>query len=157
VASLKVFLAYAESGKLSVATVSGREEDSPFEESVRRAVEGLGYEVVPQVGEAGFFIDLGVRDRANARRFILGIECDGATYHSSRSARDRDRLVRQCLKIMAGSYIASGPRIGSSDKPTNFEKLQRQSKPPKIGKTNHAAKIETNGEIIRDEALPKTG
>jgi very-short-patch-repair endonuclease len=155
VASLKVFLAYAESGKLSVATVSGRAEDSPFEESVRRAVEGLGYEVVPQVGEAGFFIDLGVRDRQTPGRFILGIECDGATYHSSRSARDRDRL-RQAVLEDHGWVIH---RVWSTDwlqrQADQLRKIAAAIEAAKIGKTNHAAKIETNGEIIRDEALPK--
>lgn len=98
VAALKVFLNYAATGRLGIAVATGREEDSPFEESVRHAVESLGYEVVPQVGEAGFFIDLGVRDRNEPGRFILGIECDGATYHSSRSARDRDRLRQAVLE-----------------------------------------------------------
>ena len=155
VASLKVFLAYAESGKLSVATISGREEESPFEESVRRAVEGLGYEVVPQVGEAGFFIDLGVRDRQTPGRFILGIECDGATYHSSRSARDRDRL-RQAVLEDHGWVIH---RVWSTDwlqrQTDQLRKIAAAIEAAKIGKTNYAAKTETNGEIIRDEALPK--
>ena len=63
-----------------------------------RAIAGLGYEIHPQVGVAGFFVDLAVRDPKNAGRYLLGIECDGATYHSSRSARDRDRLRQQVLE-----------------------------------------------------------
>lgn len=98
VASFKTFLSYAETGRLSVAAKSGREEDSPFEESVRRAVESLGYEVDSQVGQAGFFIDLAVRDGQTEGRYLLGIECDGAAYHSSRSARDRDRLRQAVLE-----------------------------------------------------------
>jgi very-short-patch-repair endonuclease len=98
VASLKTFLSYAQSGKLSVATTSGREEDSPFEEAVHRAVESLGYQVDTQVGQAGFFIDLAVRHRQTEGLYLLGIECDGAAYHSSRSARDRDRLRQAVLE-----------------------------------------------------------
>jgi len=98
VASFKTFLSYAETGKLSVAAITDREEDSPFEESVRRAVESLGYKVDPQVGQAGFFIDLAVRDQQADGRYLLGIECDGAAYHSSRSARDRDRLRQAVLE-----------------------------------------------------------
>jgi very-short-patch-repair endonuclease len=56
-----------------------------------------GYECVPQVGVAGFFIDIGVRDPHNGGRFVLGIECDGSTYHSSKAARDRDRLRDEVL------------------------------------------------------------
>jgi very-short-patch-repair endonuclease len=47
---------------------------------------------------AGFFIDIGVIDPINENRFYCGIECDGATYHSSRSARDRDRLRQEILE-----------------------------------------------------------
>jgi very-short-patch-repair endonuclease len=95
---LKAFLQFAETGRLAAAERTGREEDSPFEEAVRRAVESLGYEVHPQVGVAGFFVDLGVLDPAKRGRYLLGIECDGAAYHSSRSARDRDRLRQAVLE-----------------------------------------------------------
>ena len=63
-----------------------------------RAIMAHGYEVDPQVGEAGFRIDLAVRDPERAGRYVLGIECDGASYHSSRSARDRDRIRQQVLE-----------------------------------------------------------
>jgi very-short-patch-repair endonuclease len=53
--------------------------------------------VVPQVGVSGFRIDLGVIDPSQQGRFVLGVECDGATYHSARSARDRDRLRHEVL------------------------------------------------------------
>ncbi len=98
VAALKTFLSFAETGRLSVGVRSDREEESPFEEAVRRAIESLGYEVHPQVGIAGFFIDLAVLDREQKGRYLLGIECDGATYHSSHSARDRDRLRQAVLE-----------------------------------------------------------
>ncbi len=98
VAAFKTFLNYAKTGLLAVATHSGREEESPFEEAVRRAVESLGHEVHPQVGVAGFFIDLAVRNPEQPGHYLLGIECDGAPYHSSRSARDRDRLRQAVLE-----------------------------------------------------------
>ena len=98
VRAFKTFLQFAETGRLAVAARTGGEEDSPFEEAVRRAIESIGYEVHPQVGVAGFFVDLGVVDPAKPGRYILGIECDGAAYHSSRSARDRDRLRQAVLE-----------------------------------------------------------
>jgi len=57
-----------------------------------------GYDVVPQVGVAGYFIDLGVRHPSKPGAFLLGVECDGASYHSGRSARDRDRLRQEILE-----------------------------------------------------------
>jgi very-short-patch-repair endonuclease len=96
-AALKTFLRYAEKGDLDVAVRSEREMDSEFEVEVKRRLEEYGLEVHPQVGVAGFFIDLAVVDTERPGRYLLGIECDGAAYHSSRSARDRDRLREQVL------------------------------------------------------------
>jgi len=98
VAALKSFLRYAETGRIGVARATGADEDSPFEEAVRSELEKHGLEVDTQVGEAGFFIDLAVRDPERKGSYILGIECDGAAYHSSRSARDRDRLRQAVLE-----------------------------------------------------------
>jgi very-short-patch-repair endonuclease len=72
--------------------------DSVFEEQVMAALKERGYQVHPQVGIAGFFIDLAVADEQIPGRYILGIECDGAAYHDSRSARDRDRLRQAVLE-----------------------------------------------------------
>jgi very-short-patch-repair endonuclease len=98
VAAFKTFLNFAETGNLSVAMPTGKDFDSPFEEEVARAVQRLGYEVEPQVGIAGFFVDLAIIDPRAPGRYLLGIECDGAAYHSARCARDRDRLRQQVLE-----------------------------------------------------------
>jgi very-short-patch-repair endonuclease len=111
VVAFKLFLHYARTGKLSVGLRTGREPDSVFEEQVASALRAHGYDVHPQVGLAGFFIDIAVADFELPGRYILGIECDGAPYHSSRSARDRDRL-RQAVLEDHGWTIH---RIWSSD------------------------------------------
>jgi very-short-patch-repair endonuclease len=69
-----------------------------LEEDVAGEIRRMGYNVIPQVGCSGYRIDIGVIDPANPGHFILGVECDGATYHSSYSARDRDRLREQVLR-----------------------------------------------------------
>ena len=98
VAALKRYLKYAETGKLDIPTPTNKEADSPFEEEVADALRRLDYQVEHQIGSAGYFIDLGVKDPERPGRYLLGIECDGATYHSARSARDRDRLRQQVLE-----------------------------------------------------------
>ncbi len=98
VVALKKFLQYAEKGYLDVPTRTDKPFDSDFEESVANFLKLRDYLVHPQVGMAGFFIDLGVLHPKNPARYVLGIECDGATYHSSRSARDRDRIRQQILE-----------------------------------------------------------
>lgn len=98
VRALKTFLNYARDRVLLGAEASGRAPGSPFEEAVIRRLVQAGYDVEPQVGCAGFFIDIGIRDPDKPGRYLLGVECDGATYHSARSARDRDRLREEVLR-----------------------------------------------------------
>lgn len=98
VAALKVFLQYAATGQLALAGRSGRAPESPLEEDVLQALTAHGLQVEPQIGIAGFFIDLAVVDPQRPGHYLLGIECDGASYHSSRSARDRDRLRQAVLE-----------------------------------------------------------
>jgi very-short-patch-repair endonuclease len=98
--ALKTFLRYAESGFFDVPRPTGRPPESPFEEQVLAALQRRGYTVHTQVGSAGFSIDLAVVDPANPGRYLLGVECDGAAYHSARSTRDRDRLRQSVLESL---------------------------------------------------------
>ncbi len=101
VRALKTFLAYAETGVLEdAAGESGREVDSPFQRAVAAKLRSLGYDIHEEVATGGKFIDLAVVDPQHPGRYILGIECDGASYHSSRWARDRDRLREQHLRSL---------------------------------------------------------
>lgn len=143
VMAFKLFLQYARTGRLSLATHSGRPMDSVFEEQVASALQARGYQVHPQVGIAGFFIDLAIADPELPGRYILGIECDGSAYHSSRSARERDRL-RQAVLEDHGWNIH---RIWSTDwfqRPE--EQLQRvinaidNAKAELINRTEHKSK-----------------
>jgi len=98
VVALKKFLRYAETGVLDVARPAAGEPESPFEAAVAEALRKHGFEVHHQVGSAGFRLDLAIVDPARPGRYLLGIECDGATYHSARWARDRDRLRQKVLE-----------------------------------------------------------
>lgn len=96
--AFKAFLHLAEHGRLEVPTATGRPPESPFEEQVLQTLQRYGYMVETQVGCAGFFIDMAVVHPERPGRYLIGIECDGATYHSARSARDRDRLRQTVLE-----------------------------------------------------------
>jgi very-short-patch-repair endonuclease len=95
---LRSLLHFAETGKLGAGTLDGGDFESPFEESVARAIREAGYHVHPQVGVSSFRIDLGVIHPTRPGEYLLGVECDGATYHRARSARDRDRLRQEVLE-----------------------------------------------------------
>ena len=97
--AMKDYLEYAKTGTLrGHVDWSNRLPESPFEIAVARAVRNMGLDVVPQVGVAGYFIDLGVLKPERDDEFLLGIECDGKTYHSARSARERDRLREEIIR-----------------------------------------------------------
>ncbi len=96
--ALHNFLRFCEGDFTAPGVVTGREADSDFEVAVRQLLSTHGFECDAQVGVAGYFLDLAVRDPKIPGHFVMGIECDGATYHSARSARDRDRLRQDVLE-----------------------------------------------------------
>lgn len=108
---LKKWLEYSATGILHVGEVSNKEPDSEFEEHVIEVIKSLGCEAIPQVGVKGYSIDIGVRHHSYPNGFILGVECDGASYHSSKSARDRDRLRQDVLEGLGWKLF----RIWSTD------------------------------------------
>ena len=94
----RAWLEYSKTGYIPDAAGPQGGTESPFEDYVAAQIQRLGCEVVPQVGVAGFRIDLGVRHPDWPYGYIPGVECDGAAYHSSKSSRDRDRLRQEVLE-----------------------------------------------------------
>lgn len=107
----KDYLYFAETGKLPSSYLLDNDFDSDFERSVYDFLVDNGYEVEKQVGCANYRIDLAVVDNHNPDNYILGIECDGAMYHSSKVARDRDRLRQEVLEGLGWKLY----RIWSTD------------------------------------------
>ena len=100
VIALRGYLNYARNGAQYDEDAAGGEPDSDFEIFVADAVRAAGYEVVPQVGVEGFRIDLGIRHPDYPVGFVAGVECDGASYHSGMTVRDRDRIRQTVLEQM---------------------------------------------------------
>jgi very-short-patch-repair endonuclease/DNA polymerase III delta prime subunit len=96
--ALRYFLEYAETKKIQQPYSTGKDTDSPFEDAVINALYDRGIDTEPQVGTSGYRIDIGIKHSDSPGRYILGIECDGATYHSAKAARDRDRLRQEVLE-----------------------------------------------------------
>lgn len=142
VRALKSFLAYAQHGTLEAPAESGRDSGSPFQDAVASRLSNLGYDIRQEIGSAGYFIDLAVVDQDQPGRYLLGIECDGATYHSSRYARDRDRLRQQVLEGLKWRIH----RVWSTDWFRNPEReLRRVVEAIESAKTNRPVN-KTNGE-----------
>ncbi len=111
---LRAYLDYAQNGEEALeraVTVDGQDQfDSYFEQEVCDFLRDHGYTVDTQVGCSGYRIDLGLR-KPDSSNYLLAIECDGATYHSSRNARDRDNLRQRVLENMGWQFY----RIWSTD------------------------------------------
>jgi very-short-patch-repair endonuclease len=112
---LRYFLDYAMRGEAALIGAvehdPSREVDSPFEASVRDELRRRGHEVHCQVGCSGYRIDLAIVDPEAPGRYLIGLECDGATYHSAATARDRDRLRASVLRSLGWQLS----RIWSTD------------------------------------------
>ncbi len=145
VRALKAYLQYAKDGLLEGGQTSARAPDSPFEEQVIEVLSSAGYEAVPQVGVRGFFIDIGIKHPSYPHGYLCGVECDGASYHSSRTARDRDRLREDILKRLGWRLV----RIWSTDWFAD----------PRGGRARLVAKLdEIRGALVdRDDPLRVAG
>lgn len=136
--SLKVFMEYAETRNLDSLTEAGSDPDSPFERSVIEFLEAKGFEVHPQVGCAGFRIDLAIPDPEHPGRYVLGIECDGAAYHSSQVARARDRQRQTVLedrgweihRVWSTDWYREKDRTKERLLETVKDAIERNTKPP---------------------------
>ncbi|MBN2784302.1 MAG: DUF4011 domain-containing protein [Pontiellaceae bacterium] len=116
VKDLKAYIDYAARGPVALAQraefVPGKDQfDSEFEETVAIRLRERGWELRTQIGVSKFRIDLGVLDPDSGGAFLAGVECDGASYHSSPSARDRDRVRHIILENLGWKLI----RVWSTD------------------------------------------
>ncbi len=97
------YLEYAGSDG-TVAEASGRSELNPFEADVRDRLAECGITVVPQYGVGGYRVDFAATHPDDTSRMVLAIETDGASYHASRSVRDRDRLRGEHLQRLGWNF-----------------------------------------------------
>lgn len=112
---LRSYIEFAKKGpeifNSEVSYDNVRDHDSPFEAAVYDFLDRKGYKIRTQVGCSGYRIDMAVMHPNISGEFILGIECDGAAYHSARTARERDRLRQDVLENMGWTIY----RIWSTD------------------------------------------
>jgi RecA/RadA recombinase len=124
VSMLRAWLEFSKTGQITEIQSAQAGTDSPFEDHVIAQIQAAGYEAVPQVGASGYRIDIGVRHPDWPYGFILAVECDGATYHSSRSSRDRDRLRQQVLEGLGWRFYRIWSTDWFRDPRTQIERLR---------------------------------
>lgn len=97
--------------------------DSPFEKAVYNFLDRKGHKLGTQVGCSGYRIDMAVKHPTLSGQYVLGIECDGAAYHSARTARERDRLRQDVLEQMGWKIYRIWSTDWIKDPVTEGEKL----------------------------------
>lgn len=119
VRDLREWLMFARGGQFAPALAQSLGmPDSPFELAILEGLHKRGWKVQPQVGCSGYRIDIAVVDPGNPGHYLAGVECDGATYHSFKAARDRDKQRQGVLEGLGWSIV----RVWSTDFFENREK-----------------------------------
>ena len=151
---LRSYIEYAQQGIAAIENEitynNDLNFDSPFEEAVYDFLSAKGYEVITQVGCSGFRIDMAIKHPTQKGKFAIGIECDGATYHSSRTARERDRLRQTILEDMGWTIY----RIWSTDwikNPKSEEEKLVKAIDFSLSKTDFGKPINFYGEHVDTE------
>lgn len=108
---LKSYLDFMENqGRITEPEFGFNTATTPFEAEIKEALEARGLTVECQVGDSGFKIDFAIRD-PKLNKYVLAIEADGATYHSSEYARERDYMRQRILESRGWKFV----RIWSTD------------------------------------------
>lgn len=153
---LQAFLEYAEKGPVAIAartegSVGGF--DSPLEQAVSEALKDKGWQVVPQVGVSGFRVDLGIRHPDKLGAYLAGVECDGATYHRSAVARDRDKTRQMVLENLGWKILRVWSPDWWYDAKSAASMLDQQLSELLIRSRSEAAKV-TEPELENKQVEP---
>ena len=95
---LRQYLEFAASGGTELSSTAERHPLNGFELDVKNRLEAKGIPITPQYGVSGYRIDFACAHPNQPGRMVLAIEADGASYHSTPTARDRDRLRQEVLE-----------------------------------------------------------
>lgn len=127
---LKEYLLYAQEGHKVLLRPQGIKNDdvfdSLFEKEVADALREKGWEVRTQIGVGGYRMDIGVVHPQYQGRYLAGIECDGARFHSAKSARDRDILRQMVLEGLGWAILRIWSTDWWYDKGKCIEKLHQE-------------------------------
>ncbi|GAA5818772.1 MAG: conserved hypothetical protein [Methanobrevibacter sp. CfCl-M3] len=147
VEALRNFLEYAENASKGLIQHKENRKQETFVNSVYNFLKSEGFKVHKNVGDF-FKIDLAILDDEDPGKYILGIECDGENYESSKVARDRDRLRDQVLNGLDWNLY----HLWSTDwyRNRNFAQTKLINS---IDKTKEEIKIKEEERIKEEELL----
>lgn len=124
VAGVKAFLEYAEKGRstLSNQKTGVVNTESGFEKLMADEIRKHGYDVVTSIGCSGYRIDIGIVNKEKPSEYILGILCDGNNYNAAKTAKDREIIQHEVLKLLGWTLH----KIWSTDWWENSERVIKE-------------------------------
>lgn len=98
---LRSYIEFAMNGEATLASTHKTAKPDDFAGAIAQFIANHGYKVRQHIGCSGYKIDIAIQHPSDTiKQFAAGIECDGLSYASARTARDRDRLRGTVLKNM---------------------------------------------------------
>ncbi len=125
-AHLKSFLEYAERGGVAVADDGEGKNRDRFADVVGAFLAEHGYMVERNVGCSGYRIDIGVKDASRKDAYLAAIECDGDSYASALTARDRDELRASVLRSLGWNVVHVWAADWALDRARGEERLLKE-------------------------------
>ena len=151
---LKKYIAFAETKILQVGEAGAQEIESPFQAWAIDQVNSLpGFSADWEIGASGYRIDIGVKHEDYPYGYILGVETDGATYHSTKSARDRDYLRQEVLEGYGWHFHRIWSTDWMSDPVGTKEKLHQKMKTRLETCLNEVAELKEKNQS-QDDNVP---
>jgi very-short-patch-repair endonuclease len=156
----KHYLEYAKNGGQALARSDSEPQtlhfDSEFEEAVYTELEARGFDVVTQVESSGYSIDLAIKHPDKPGKYVLGIECDGAAYHHSKTARDRDRTRQAVLEDLGWTIHRIWSPDWASNKASEVEEIESKVEQLVEGRmTTDGGVAATEIETVEVDAIPE--
>ena len=121
---LRNYLEYAASGGVNLGSNVTDTPLNPFELSVMEGLERRGIAATPQYGVSGYRVDFACAHPEEPGRMVLAVEADGASYHSSPTARDRDRLRQQVLEDKGWRFHRIWSTAWFRDRETELDRVE---------------------------------
>ena len=99
------YLRYVKSGGKDLGDLAHKKIPmNPFEQDIYDALVKNGVGVVSQYGVSGYRLDFAIQHPEEKGRFIMALEADGVSNHSSETARDRDRIRQGHLERLGWKF-----------------------------------------------------
>lgn len=154
VMGLRAFLEYAEKGAKSLAmsgSAKARDDGAGIEQEIARQLVEAGYAVDANVGTSAYAMDIAVVHPDRPGHYILGITCDGRSYRSANTARDRDVLRRRVLGHLGWTLHRVWSLDWWEDPQCELQKIIARIEQLRTGSTD--SKVEDTAAIWTDTAL----